>query len=644
MELLPGHHREFGQKDYWESFFKKRGSKAFEWYGEYTELCGVFHKYIKPTDSILVVGCGNSELSGDLVRTGGFKSVFSIDTSSHAIKAMSDKYAQFSEDLKFIEMDATEMKFPDEHFGVVVDKGTLDALFVDGEDPAVLSTITNMINEIDRTLKNNGRYICISLLQPHILKWIVPTFAERGWPIRIIRCREVDSNKSPEECVFPVFAFIATKFKKISVPNKKIIFPSVLELALSTDGKLTRLKEPKELIDSVRGVQQFAAIRARKRDAADVSLDLRVPGSEAPRYSIFVVDRSQDKKGISSKKVKFAVFVVPEGRESEWLFVTEEGRRQLAESAGCLRMIVVHLHREHTYSSIDAIQDELSSYALEFAPDDLPSNYQIPFMSWGDDNIGKRVERSRGKSKLSGEFVVEDVSLDDGLDYRRLIFLSSPNLTQSEAKLIYKGNGKKKKQVIDHSFLACAHHSVMISSLDAYSKEKCTCLIVGLGGGALASHVSNSFSKLKVDVVELDPAISRVAQDHFEFRENERLKVINDDGIHYINGLSPSVYDVIMLDVDNKDRALGMSCPPKPFIEIDFMNNIKKSLRDNGMLVLNLVCRDPLLREAAIKDLQSVFKKVRSYKIPEEVNEILYCQDNCTTILVDDPKLLITLV
>ncbi|CAB4067056.1 unnamed protein product [Lepeophtheirus salmonis] len=553
------------------------------------------------SDSILVVGCGNSELSGDLVRTGGFKSVFSIDTSSHAIKAMSDKYAQFSEDLKFIEMDATEMKFPDEHFGVVVDKGTLDALFVDGEDPAVLSTITNMINEIDRTLKNNGRYICISLLQPHILKWIVPTFAERGWPIRIIRCREVDSNKSPEECVFPVFAFIATKFKKISVPNKKIIFPSVLELALSTDGKLTRLKEPKELIDSVRGVQQFAAIRARKRDAADVSLDLRI------------------KKGISSKKVKFAVFVVPEGRESEWLFVTEEGRRQLAESAGCLRMIVVHLHREHTYSSIDAIQDELSSYALE-------------------------VERSRGKSKLSGEFVVEDVSLDDGLDYRRLIFLSSPNLTQSEAKLIYKGNGKKKKQVIDHSFLACAHHSVMISSLDAYSKEKCTCLIVGLGGGALASHVSNSFSKLKVDVVELDPAISRVAQDHFEFRENERLKVINDDGIHYINGLSPSVYDVIMLDVDNKDRALGMSCPPKPFIEIDFMNNIKKSLRDNGMLVLNLVCRDPLLREAAIKDLQSVFKKVRSYKIPEEVNEILYCQDNCTTILVDDPKLLITLV
>ena len=32
MNLLPKNHEEFRQNEYWESFFKKRGKRAFEWY------------------------------------------------------------------------------------------------------------------------------------------------------------------------------------------------------------------------------------------------------------------------------------------------------------------------------------------------------------------------------------------------------------------------------------------------------------------------------------------------------------------------------------------------------------------------------------------------------------------------------------
>lgn len=31
MSLLPKTTQDFGQKDYWNSFFQKRGGKAFEW-------------------------------------------------------------------------------------------------------------------------------------------------------------------------------------------------------------------------------------------------------------------------------------------------------------------------------------------------------------------------------------------------------------------------------------------------------------------------------------------------------------------------------------------------------------------------------------------------------------------------------------
>ena len=45
-----------------------------------------------------------------------------------------------------------------------------------------------------------------------------------------------------------------------------------------------------------------------------------------------------------------------------------------------------------------------------------------------------------------------------------------------------------------------------------------------------------------------------------------------------------------------------------------------------GTFVLNLVCRDSQLRSEVINELiRDSFQNIISYKIPEEVNEILYC-------------------
>lgn len=32
MNLLPKSHEEFAQTEYWNTFFKRRGEKSFEWY------------------------------------------------------------------------------------------------------------------------------------------------------------------------------------------------------------------------------------------------------------------------------------------------------------------------------------------------------------------------------------------------------------------------------------------------------------------------------------------------------------------------------------------------------------------------------------------------------------------------------------
>lgn len=70
-----------------------------------------------------------------------------------------------------------QMDFEDGEFGVVFDKGTLDALMVD-ETESVVADIDAMFKEIGRVLKQGGRYIIITLLQDQILKKVFSYFPE----------------------------------------------------------------------------------------------------------------------------------------------------------------------------------------------------------------------------------------------------------------------------------------------------------------------------------------------------------------------------------------------------------------------------------------------------------------------------------
>lgn len=112
------------------------------------------------------------------------------------------------------------------------------------------------------------------------------------------------------------------------------------------------------------------------------------------------------------------------------------------------------------------------------------------------------------------------------------------------------------------------------------------------------------------------------------------------------------MFDAIMLDVDNKDCSLGMSCPPAAFVETPFLQKIHNLLTPRGtgwsgpslfvlvtyfemcltfppplpgLFILNLVCRDPTLRKSVLEGVSSVFPTVLSQKIDQEVNEVLLC-------------------
>ncbi|XP_075567158.1 eEF1A lysine and N-terminal methyltransferase isoform X2 [Pelecanus crispus] len=495
MELLPRRPGEFGSARYWERFFRQRGQRPFEWYGAFPELCPVLHKYVRPRDKVLVVGCGNSELSEQMYDMGMCEDIVNIDISDMVIRQMQERSRSKRPKMSYLQMDMLQMDFPDAHFQVVLDKGTLDAILTD-EEVATLAKVDKMFAEISRVLQ---------------------------------------------------------------------------------------------------------------------------------------------------------------GRETEWLFGTEEGRRQLAASAGFGRLVTVALHREQHYEGMAGIQAELSGKVMELAPPGLPARQQVPFLSVGGD-IGVRTVRHCDTSPLSGEYVVEDVKGDGTCYFRRLVFLRNRNVVQSEARLLaptpLPGQKKRRKDkkkpspaepptAIDKSYLCCEHHKAMVAGLcllggpDPLPGAVLAVLVVGLGGGSLPLFVHDYFSQAHIAVVEIDPSMLEVATRWFGFSQGDRMRVHISDGLDYVAKLAaegtilPSIlaqYDAIMFDVDSKDLTVGMSCPPPAFVEKPFLQKVKTILKPGGVFVLNLVCRDARLKESVLATLREVFPLLYARHIEGEVNEILFCQ------------------
>ncbi|XP_064615984.1 LOW QUALITY PROTEIN: eEF1A lysine and N-terminal methyltransferase-like [Liolophura sinensis] len=626
MDLLPRSHKEFGSVEYWDKFFKKRGSKAFEWYGEYPELCDVLHKYIKPSDKILMVGCGNSQLSGDMYDVG-HRDITNIDISDIVIKQMTDKNREKRPDMKWVKMDMSQMSFADGQFSAVLDKGTLDAVMTDDSEE-VSSKVDQMFKEIGRVLRQGGRYVCVSLLQDHILRKVLKYFPEIGWPVRIHQISEQTNPAEEKEFHMPVFLLVFTKFRKI--PSSR----QILEVS-NDDDKIQRFDDVEKLSAWVKESQYYAVIKHQlsQKSISDEQITLELFGlnSDSPRYTLYVVDSP------TKCSNKFAIFIVPEGRETEWLFSSTTGRSQLCRSAGFERLVIVTLHRMQKYESLEKIKAELSTKVMELSPPSLPRGIQVPFLSMGED-IGLRTIQHQGQSPHSGEFVVEDVEGDAGSLFRRLIFLSNQNAIQSEVRLlkdtVKKKGGKKTNLVsIDSSYLACQNHTAMVAGLalveeiQNFLEVGFSALVLGLGGGGLPKFIHDHFTKVSLTAVEIDPVMLTVATDWFGFQESDRLKVAIGDAEDVIKQMADGgeQHLVVMLDIDSKDKTMGMSSPPLVFVQPEFLKTIKQLLHPEGVFVLNLACRDESLKTQVISDIQAVFPKLYCVSVSGEVNDILYC-------------------
>lgn len=145
-------------------------------------------------------------------------------------------------------------------------------------------------------------------------------------------------------------------------------------------------------------------------------------------------------------------------------------------------------------------------------------------------------------------------------------------------------------------------------------------LIIGLGGGTLPMALRNMFPELEIDAIEIDPAVTRVAEKFFGFKRDARMNVYEEDGRVFVKKAlrAGTVYDIIMLDAFEDDYI------PEHLSTKEFLEEVKGLLSPDGVVAANTFSSNRLYPHESAT-YAAVFGTFYNLKLS---NRIIWAQPN----------------
>lgn len=472
LDILPKQSQEFTNKQYWNQFFQRLDNKAFEWYGKTEDIFPVISQSLHSKSKILMIGSGNSNLSSDLYDSG-YHDITNVDYSEVAVEEMKRKNQTTRSMMKWDLGDATDLHglYTNESFDVVIDKGTLDAIFSENT-PELRQKTLQMFQEIERVLSNSdGMYILITLAQDFILELLLEHFTHpqqsshtrSSWNCEIYYLNKIftsapnsssssssssSSAKGGNSSPLQPFLFKFTKrhastvFHKfqnpsdstnstsLSLASSQSAVAKVYMDAMGNDDGTGKFIPIQQITSYIQHIQEFYLLKhslssfeigkfetlhfwSTKDNQSNAKNDGNtLTQSDAtatiPRYTLYILDAS------AQGKLSMAVFIIPYGRESDYQFTNKDGLLDIAFQANCQRLIAVSCNRPYPYPEMATLQDELSPLILSMRLSKMTEDEVIPYMAVNQDNSWEVI--AQGESKLSGIYIVEEQSDENDED------------------------------------------------------------------------------------------------------------------------------------------------------------------------------------------------------------------------------------
>ncbi|HSX15774.1 MAG TPA: fused MFS/spermidine synthase [Candidatus Saccharimonadales bacterium] len=163
-------------------------------------------------------------------------------------------------------------------------------------------------------------------------------------------------------------------------------------------------------------------------------------------------------------------------------------------------------------------------------------------------------------------------------------------------------------------------------------------LVVGGGVGTLPKALYDALPDVRVDVVEPDEGLTRLAYDYFDLPVDERITMFHTDGRTFLREHATR-YDMIFVD------AFTHTTIPPELRTLETFQAYQKHLRTNGVLVVNIISTyhgsgvQPLqpLYAAAVQTFEAVdiFLASKGYSLWLPQNFVLAAQQGVEHLLQD---------
>jgi len=141
-------------------------------------------------------------------------------------------------------------------------------------------------------------------------------------------------------------------------------------------------------------------------------------------------------------------------------------------------------------------------------------------------------------------------------------------------------------------------------------------LVLGLGGGSVVKRMWRDYPDMRLDAVELDPAVVDIAREYFALPYDDRILVSTGDGREFLES-TDGRYDLILVDVFDDDQV------PHRFVTEEFLRLARDHLVEGGVVAYNFIgqVRGDLSRpfRSVYRTAHNVFARVWVFPIRPEV-------------------------
>lgn len=150
-------------------------------------------------------------------------------------------------------------------------------------------------------------------------------------------------------------------------------------------------------------------------------------------------------------------------------------------------------------------------------------------------------------------------------------------------------------------------------TLPACYNQNNNVLMIGGGGFSYAKYFIEHFPKHTLDIVEIDSALTKIAEDYFELPSmRPNINIITADGRSYLN-TNQKRYDAIIIDAYNTYSM------PFQLVTKEALQEMNRSLSQKGLIIINIISPiengKPNLLKTHYNTFSSLFPKVEIYKV-----------------------------